>query len=74
MSPIDRGAGVLQFREVEDDFIEGDALNVRHRRLSVAQCVWSRREPGIPLNVPKRKHYILPRLPRVRAGPAVGFW
>jgi hypothetical protein len=28
MSPIDRGAGVLQFREVEDDLIEGNALYV----------------------------------------------
>ena len=63
MSPIDRGAGVLQLREVEDDFIEGDALNIGHRRPSLGDRVRGHRETGIPLNVPKRKHYILPGLP-----------
>src|SRR4051794_7063876 len=69
MSPVDGGAGVLQFREVEDDFIEADALNFRHRGLSGKHRVVMTESHVYLQTAPGATLPMLPYLPKVRAGP-----
>src|SRR3954451_9655307 len=71
MSPVDGGAGVLQFREVEDDFIEADALNLRHRGLSGKHRVVMTESHVYLQTAPGATLLMLPYLPKVRAGPDV---
>src|SRR3954454_2083006 len=69
MSPVDGGAGVLQLREVEDDFIEADALNFRHRGLSGKHRVVMTESHVYLQTAPGATLPMLPYLPKVRAGP-----
>ena len=73
MLQIDGGARILQLLKMQDDLVQRDTLNVRHRSLSVRRRECSYTDNVIQTNCPGRKRYRLPNLLKVRAGPVTSW-